>query len=139
MAATTAVNTNGFAQQVDIGSATATSSDTETVIATLDARMFAFGSITAKNTGAQSVTINIYGSNDPAFADEGVGVGTTPWQYKTIALAAGAISPLWAGVASNITTPNQWPMAYYRIKIVNTTTGAGHASALTVYWCMKNT
>lgn len=121
---------------VDVGSVTATSTDTETVIATIDAREYSYGVFTGKNAGAQTVTLNIYGSNDPAFADENT---VSSLGYKTTSLTAGLVATFYTGVGGNITTQAALVYAFYRVKLVNTTTGAGHASATSVYWCLKNT
>lgn len=133
-----AIVPNGTFEQkaVEMGSATATSSDTETVIATIDARGFSYGTFTAKNAGANTVTVRIYGCNDSAFADENA---VSSLGYKSTDITTGTITPFYTGVGGNITTQAALAFAFYRIKIVNTTTSAGHASATTVYWCLKNT
>ena len=121
---------------VEIGSATATSSDTETTIATIDARGFTFGSITGKNAGAQSVTVNVYGYNDPAYSDEET-VGTLV-MAKTSTIVSGGADLLYLGHTA-VAVAQNFIFAYYKIKLVNATLASGHASATTVYWCLKNT
>ena len=136
MAATIAANGQFEQRVVEIGTATATSTDTETVIATIDARGFSYGTFTAKNNGAQSVSITIYGSNDPAFGDENT---VASLGYKATTVTAGSVTTFFTGVAGNVTSQAALAYAYYRIKLVNSTLASSHASSTTVWWCLKNT
>lgn len=128
---------NGLTRQVEQGSATATSSDTETVIATIDLRGFSIGTITAKNNGAHNVYLNVYFYNDPAYSDEGTAGGST-LNARQSDMATGTVYIAHLGT-NNATTPGSMSFAYCRIKLVNKTTGAGHASSTSVFWCLKNT
>ncbi len=99
-----------------------TSSDTLTTILSKHVGAYNQFLITTSNTGATSIDLTIEFSEDGTnwFADSGY---TTP-----VSIASGSYNAFASEVEHH----------FYRARVVNTTTGAGHASAFTIHWNFVN-
>lgn len=82
---------------------------------------------------------NIYGSNDTSgsYTDEITTTDTI--MYRTDTVATSASDMIYCGANASVTVPQPIMCANIRVKFLNNTTSAGHASAVTIYWCLKNT
>ncbi len=99
-----------------------TSSDTLTTILSKHVGAYNQFLITTSNTGATSIDLTIEFSEDGTnwFADSG---------YTTaVSIASGSYNAFASEVEHH----------FYRARVVNTTTGAGHASAFTIHWNFVN-
>jgi len=99
-----------------------TSSDTLTTILSKHVGAYNQFLITTSNTGGTSIDLTIEFSENGTnwFADSGY---TTP-----VSIAAGSYNAFASEVEHH----------FYRARVVNTTTGAGHASAFTIHWNFVN-
>ena len=99
-----------------------TSSDTLTTILSKHVGAYNQFLITTSNTGGTSIDLTIEFSEDGTnwFADSG---------YTTaVSIASGSYNAFASEVEHH----------FYRARVVNTTTGAGHASAFTIHWNFVN-
>jgi len=99
-----------------------TSSDTLTTILSKHVGAYNQFLITTSNTGGTSIDVTIEFSEDGTnwFADSGY---TTPVSIAALSYNAYA---------------SEVEHHFYRARVVNTTTGAGHASAFTIFWNFVN-
>ena len=99
-----------------------TSSDTLTTILSKHVGAYNQFLITTSNTGATSIDLTI------EFSENGTNWFPDSGYTTAVSIAAGSFNAFASEVEHH----------FYRARVVNTTTGAGHASAFTIHWNFVN-